>query len=429
MLQQDGVAGNVARLRLDRRLTQAALAKRAGLSRVALGRIERGGVLPRARTLTALAKALDVPVRDLVAPVRPLRSVRFRAHSTMYGREQTLAEISGWLDAYVWLEEELDASRPFRFQDLVGENGGRSPVEAARAARQMAEIEIRTPVSNICRLLEDSGVKVLLLDKKRDSFFGLSVGPEDGGPAVVVNVWDRISVERWIFTAAHELGHLLLHPSEFRRDATDESTETEREADRFASEFLMPEAAFAEEWEATRGRSLVDRVLMVKRIFRVSYQTVLYRLVQNDCEGREIWDRFRHQYSNRCSKALGERDEPEGLQTTEFGWKWQRAREPAPLSEHDFPGDRLSVLVRCAVERDQISLGRGAEILGLPLKEMRALARDWAGPRSTPGVAGIGQGRRGPSVAAGFGRRGGSQSARRWKAMYGGSRAAHHPAG
>ena len=405
-IQNNGVAENVARLRLDRRLTQAALADQAGVSRVALGKIERGVVRPRARTLTALAKALDVPIRDLVTPVRALRSVRFRAHSKMYGREQTLAEVSAWLDAYVWLEEELDESRPFRFQDLVGENGGRSPAQVARAVRQMAELGIRAPVPNICGLLEDSGVKVLLLDKKRDSFFGLSVGAEDGGPAVVVNVWDRISVERWIFTAAHELGHLLLHPSEFRREATDRMTETEREADRFASEFLMPESGLAEEWEATRGRPLVDRVLTVKRIFRVSYQTILYRLVQADCERSEIWDRFRNQYRSRYRRALDRRDEPEALNTTEFGWKWSRAREPAPLSEHDFPGDRLSLLVRRAVERERISLSRGAEILCIPLEEMRELARDWAGPRPKRSLAAIGNGRPGPSADAGSRRRG-----------------------
>lgn len=61
-----------------------------------LGWIERGDVLPRARTLTALAKALGLPVRDLVTPIRPLGSVRFWAHSTMYGREQTLAFRAGW---------------------------------------------------------------------------------------------------------------------------------------------------------------------------------------------------------------------------------------------------------------------------------------------------------------------------------------------
>lgn len=44
-----------------------------------------------------------------------------------------------------------------------------------------------------------------------DDFFGLLIGPTDGGPAVVVNVWDGISVERWILTAADELGHLVPH--------------------------------------------------------------------------------------------------------------------------------------------------------------------------------------------------------------------------
>ena len=57
--------------------------------------------------------------------------------------------------------------------------------------------------------------------------------------------WERISVERWIFTAAHELGHLLLHPHEYRREATDLPEKAEREAHEFASEFLMPECAFA----------------------------------------------------------------------------------------------------------------------------------------------------------------------------------------
>ena len=379
MPQNTGIAENVARLRLDRRLTQGALAERVGVSRVALGKIERGVVLPRAGTLAALARALDVPVGDLVTQVRPLRGVRFRAHSTMYGREQTLAEVSKWLDAYAWLEGELGERREFRFRDLVAENGSRPPVEVARDARQRAGLEAGMPVPNICRLLEKSGVKVLLLHKKRDSFFGLSVGPEDGGPAVVVNVWDRISVERWIFTAAHELGHLLLHPDEFEREATDLPPETEGQADRFASEFLMPESAFQTEWTATRGLPLVDRVLTVKRIFRISYQTVLHRLVQGEHEGSGVWGVFQNQYRRRSGKTLEKRDEPEALGTTEFGWKWPRAGEPAALSEYDFPKDRLSLLVRRAIEDGHISLSRGAEILGKSLEDMRGWARDWAG--------------------------------------------------
>jgi len=45
----------------------------------------------------------------------------------------------------------------------------------------------------------------------------------------------------------------------------------------------------------------------------------------------------------------------------------------------DFPGDRLSRLVRRAGEREQISLGRAAEILRCSLQEMRDLAASWVG--------------------------------------------------
>jgi predicted HTH domain antitoxin len=47
------------------------------------------------------------------------------------------------------------------------------------------------------------------------------------------------------------------------------------------------------------------------------------------------------------------------------------------MESHDFREDRLSRLVRRAVEQDIISLSRGAEILGLQLEQMRALAATW----------------------------------------------------
>ncbi len=51
--------------------------------------------------------------------------------------------------------------------------------------------------------------------------------------------------------------------------------------------------------------------------------------------------------------------------TTMRIWSWGRAGEPAGLSRHDFMEDRLHRLVRQALERGSISLGRAAEILDL----------------------------------------------------------------
>ena len=365
-------------IRLDRELTQDDLAAKAGLSRVALGKIERGAVIPRARTLDALAKALAVPVGDLVTPVRPLQSVRFRARARVHAREQILAEVSKWLDAYTEIEDALNERAAFRFGKAARANRNRGPVAVAQAARRSVGLGPGEPVRDVCRLLEDNGVKLLLLETNRDSFFGLSVGMSDGGPAVVVNTWDRISVERWIFTAAHELGHLLLHPSEYRRDATELPVQAEHDADAFASEFLMPEAAFAEEWDATFGHPLLTRVLKVKRMFRVSYKTVLYRLVESGRETSDVWRALQRQHRDRFGKTLRKTDEPEALGKSEFAWNWGRSGEPAGLTPHDFVDDRLSRLVRRALERQHISLGRAAEILRLPRDEMRAQAREWA---------------------------------------------------
>jgi Zn-dependent peptidase ImmA (M78 family)/DNA-binding XRE family transcriptional regulator len=376
MAAEESIAANIARLRLDRELTQEELAEKAGISRVALGKIERGAVVPRARTLAGLAKALRVPVGDLVTPIRRLETVRFRAHARAHGREQILAEIAKWLDAYSALEDDLREHRPFVLADLEQQPG---PIEAARAARSMIGIGEKEPIRDICGLLEENGVKVLLLEKKSDSFFGLSVGLADGGPAVVVNTWDRISVERWIFTAAHELGHLLLHPAEYQRHATEFPVQREREADTFASHFLMPDAGFGKEWEETRGHALLVRMLKLKRIFRVSYKTVLYRLVESGRESSEVWRTFQRQHREHFGKTLRKAEEPKGLERSEFAWNWSRSGEPDGLSQHDFIGDRLSRLVRQALEREHISLGRAAEILGLTREEMRKRAREWTG--------------------------------------------------
>ena len=48
-------------------------------------------------------------------PYRPLESVRFRAKAQVNAREQILAIVSKWLDAYSTLEADLDERPPFGF--------------------------------------------------------------------------------------------------------------------------------------------------------------------------------------------------------------------------------------------------------------------------------------------------------------------------
>lgn len=375
MANQGVIASNLARLRASQNLSQEQLAQKAKVSRVALGKIERGIVIPRSKTLSDLAQALDVPLSDLVTEVAPLTNVRFRVDKRVNNREQILSETSTWLSAYNWLEFELGMQQRFILETLIGCN--HNPIELARKAREKLELKPDEPVRDICGLLEDKGVKVRLLNKATNAFFGLSVGVGDGGPAVAVNTWNRISVERWIFTAAHELGHILLHKEAFDRSRSNEEMQQEKEADQFASHFLMPDPGFDDEWEQSRGLSLLYRVLKVKRIYRVSYKTVLNRLVESKRENKDIWRTFQIQHRDRFGKTLRKIDEPECLDAGEIGYNWSRAGEPDSLAESDFLQDRLFRLVRAALDKSLISLGRAAEILRISRAEMRELAISW----------------------------------------------------
>ena len=379
------VGANLARLRLDRGLSRAALAEAAGVSRVTVRQTERGIVVPRTRALIALAQVLRTSLGDLVTPVRPLRSVRLRAHRLRRGREQILAEVSKWLDACQLLETGGGAGPRFRFGSAARSAGSREPEAVARRAREAVGRDPGAPVPDVCDLLERGGVRVLRLRKERDSFFGLSVGAADRGPAVVVNTRERISVERWIFTAARELGHLLLHSDQYEPEAgsaiepeqMESGQGAEREADRFASEFLMPEATFGQVWDAALEPSFVDRVLRIKRLFRVSYRTVLYRLVTTGRRDAGVWDAFQAAHRNRFGRSLRAADAPAALSESDFAWKWRRSEEPAGLTEHDFAGDRRWRLLRRALEERRVSVSWAAEIMGIHLEEMREWVHEW----------------------------------------------------
>ena len=90
----------------------------------------------------------------------------------------------------------------------------------------------------------------------------------DGTPFVLLNT--TVSNERMRFDMAHELGHLLLHgPTE------NVGREADKEANEFASEFLMPQASIV----AHRPRiPTLDALIQHKRHWNVSVAALAYRL-------------------------------------------------------------------------------------------------------------------------------------------------------
>jgi Zn-dependent peptidase ImmA (M78 family) len=188
-------------------------------------------------------------------------------------------------------------------------------------------------------------------------------------------------VERWIFTAAHELGHLLLHLVAFDVAQAEENDREEKEADLFAGHLLMPDVLFKKELAEAWGLSWFDRVFKLKRQFRVSYRSVLHRIASGlpDDQRRTVWIRFNVEYRRRTGRPLPGTIEPEGLPPEAFFRRPpdKGADEPERLERHGFMQDRLARLVRQALEKKVITIKRAAELLDVGAGEMLDLAESW----------------------------------------------------
>jgi Zn-dependent peptidase ImmA (M78 family)/transcriptional regulator with XRE-family HTH domain len=354
----ESLAANLRRIRNARGLTQAEVASKAGISRVGYNAIEAGTSAARIDTVGRLAVALGVPIPSLLETPVLLEHVRFRAQKRLVRREDILSRVGKWLHDYRDLEQLLGvelASPLGKFRRPPAYSSGRA-LQVAVEARTALGLKAGDSIRDICGLLDDQGIKVSGIDASSEGFFGLSIGRDHGGPAIVVNVWNRISVERWIFTAVHELGHLLLHQGAYDVSKLDENQQEETEANTFASHFLMPEKVFRQEWDEARGLPLVERVLKVKRIFRVSWKTVIYRAFPGD---PKIWPRFQGEYRAMTGRTLSANE------------------EPSRLSPFEFKADRRDRLLRQALERGVIELERAADILGIPSTEMAKRAAGW----------------------------------------------------
>jgi Predicted Zn peptidase len=364
-MQENRVAVNLKRIRTARGLTMEKAADAAGISRMAYHNIEKGLAEPRVSNLQKLANALQVKVVDLVRSIPELRSVRFRAlkwktKKDKAQREEIKNAVALWMRDFSDLESMLTANKRIIFAIHIEKpgKGAKAAQIAAEGARRLFHLEENEVISDICGLVESVGIKIHFINMGLDNFSGLSVNDENLGAAIIVNTFAAKTTERKIFTIAHELGHILMHPTSFNDDDR-ESKEEEDEANVFASYFLMPRKGFLKKLEEVKGLNFVEAILHIKRVFKVSYKTIIYRLIEEDIADDKIWQEFYLQYKHKNKCDL------------------KGHKEPEPLAEIDCIEDRLSRLVREALEKELISISRAAEILNINIVEMRELVNGW----------------------------------------------------
>jgi Zn-dependent peptidase ImmA (M78 family) len=95
----------------------------------------------------------------------------------------------------------------------------------------------------------------------------------EGARAFIFLGADRGSACRSRFDAAHELGHLVLHRGIDEEELEADLKQIEREADRFASAFVLPSTTYPLEIFSTRLSAFKE----LKRRWKVSIAAQIYR--------------------------------------------------------------------------------------------------------------------------------------------------------
>lgn len=256
--------------RYRRKLSGKGLAELAGVTAVTISKIENGHQ-PDEDTVVKIVAALAFP-REFFFMENPevleAREVSFRSLKKMSAAERNASLAAGTLGIsfYEWIDERFNLPQP----DLIDLSKERErPDVAARLLRQHWGLGDR-PIGNLLKLYEAKGIRVLSLSENTRNVDAYSFW-HSHSPYMFLN--QQKTAERSNFDAAHELAHLVLH---FHVDAATAPTEdAEKQADQFASAFLMPEADI----KGTLGHIYsASQIIKAKARWRTSAMALATRL-------------------------------------------------------------------------------------------------------------------------------------------------------
>ena len=254
--------------RKRRRLTGKGLAELARISAITVSRLENGENQPDENTMERLALALAYPVEFFFGDDPEeidTSAVSFRSLTKMSAKERDAAIAAGSLGLQLsdWAESEFRLPKP-NVLDLSYET---NPEVAASSLRRFWGLGEK-PIGDVIGLLEVNGVRVLSLAENTATVDAFSFWRNER-PFVFLNNFK--TAEHSIYDSIHEVGHLTMHP----HAGTHPSRPAEREANQFASAFLMP----ANDVRARMPRFItVNTIIEAKKRWRVSAMAMAYRL-------------------------------------------------------------------------------------------------------------------------------------------------------
>jgi Zn-dependent peptidase ImmA (M78 family)/DNA-binding XRE family transcriptional regulator len=283
------VARMVRMVREARRWTQLDLADAAGVSQGFVSKVEKG-LLPLATEyLVAVADALAVPA-DLLRVAGPIGGVevtclhhRRRSSGMSVGTMRAVEGLTQLTRLSVdGLSAGLDDLQPQLLELTrmpLAQHG--DPAAVANALRRAWDLPAG-PIEGLVGLLESAGVRVMRRDLGTAAQDAVSTWPTGRRPLILLN--RDLPPDRERFTLAHEVGHLLMH----QLPADDQ----EKEANRFAGEFLAPADELEPLLQGLTVRQFA-KLADLKMTWKVSMAMLIQRAADLGCISASQFKTFR----------------------------------------------------------------------------------------------------------------------------------------
>jgi len=248
------------------------LGKKIGVSRQYLQKVENEICPPSEEVLNCVALELKVTTKFFAKPIENFlleNQCHFRKAKTTSAnikiratqQASMFAELVKFVDRYVEFPE------PDFPQIEISDN--ESIEKAAEQCREHWNLGLDTPISNMVRVLENAGAIITTfksISEKIDAFSTSVLRP-----MIIENTTNAC---RMRFDLAHECGHLVMHEGIETGD-----NETESQAHRFASAFLLPRKAFIKEFSFLENAYRIPwkKLYELKMRWKVSVAAILRR--------------------------------------------------------------------------------------------------------------------------------------------------------
>jgi Zn-dependent peptidase ImmA (M78 family) len=250
-----------------RQKTQKEVAEAVGVSQAKLSKAENGLQELPEDVISNLADYYDLPLDFFMDPkdLTPVGHFYYRKKLTI--SDKLIDSFEAKIRIVKNIIDEIMSNIDIPEYHLTSYNDDeKNPSEIARKIRYELKI-FQGPVRNLTSLLESNGIIIFMMDFGTDKIDGISSVTASNRKIIFLNT--RMPNDRIRFSLAHELGHLVMHLERPPLSADN----VEREADEFASEFLMPATEIKNDFTYLNFETLAQ----LKRKWGVSMRALVRR--------------------------------------------------------------------------------------------------------------------------------------------------------